>query len=326
MGSLAEIIPQLRDRLPDVAPAVDALRAGLLVGVPTETVYGVAADASNPDAVARIFAAKQRPASNPLIVHTASSDDAGRLGNLGKRGEYLAEAFWPGALTIVAERIGEGRITDLVTAGLATIAIRVPAHPVMQALLIDFGSPIAAPSANRSGRISATAAEHVAADLGSDVAVILDAGPAPLGLESTIVSVVDTPRLLRPGAIVPEAIEEALGMRLAIAGRSELPEAPGMLSSHYAPSVPLRINAAAVRKGESLLAFGSNLPVGAATAVSIVNLSAEGDLVEAAANLFSSLRRLDQIGVPIAVAPIPANGLGLAINDRLRRASAPRQL
>jgi len=320
-----EIVEQPEGPPFELGKAVEALRAGLLVGVPTETVYGLAADAANPDAIARIYAAKRRPTFNPLIIHAGSEAEATTLGQLGTTGAALADAFWPGALTVVAEQKSTAAVADLATAGLDTIALRVPSHPVMRALLAEFGGPLAAPSANISGTVSATTAAHVAADLDEDVAVVLDAGPAPLGLESTIVSVTGEPRILRPGAISREAIEDVLKAPLPLAGEDDAPSAPGMLSSHYAPTVPLRMGAEDVRPGESLLAFGPRQPAGWEGAVATENLSTRAELREAAANLFAALRRLDEVGAPIAVAPIPLSGLGLAINDRLRRAAAPRQ-
>ncbi len=292
--------------------------------MPTETVYGLAADATNADAVAAIFAAKTRPSFNPLIVHTKSIEAAGQIAELGDLGRRLAAAFWPGPLTLVAPRHAEAGIADLATAGLDTVAIRVPGHPVAAALLEALPFPLAAPSANLSGRVSATMAAHVAADLGDRVAVILDAGPSPLGLESTIVSVVDGAVLLRPGAVPREAIEAVLGAPLGLPQAMDQPAAPGMLASHYAPSVPMRLDATDVRPGESLLAFGPEMPSGAENAAAIVNLSERGDLTEAATHLFAALRVLDAAGAPIAAVTVPEEGLGLAINDRLRRAAAPR--
>lgn len=321
---MAEIVSISEEREEALAEAVAALRAGGLVGVPTETVYGIAADATNRDAVARIFEAKRRPRFNPLIVHVESVAAARRLIDLDALGAQLAEQFWPGPLTIVAPARQRSPIADLVSAGLDTLAVRVPAHPVMHDLLAAAQLPLAAPSANLSGRVSATTAAHVAADLGDRAALVLDAGPSPLGLESTIVSVAGAPTLLRPGAIAREAIEGALGRSLAGASGGKV-AAPGMLASHYAPDVPLRLDVTEIRPGESLLAFGRPLPPGADAAFATVDLSETGDLREAAANLFSALRSLDAEGAPIAVMPIPEDGLGAAINDRLRRAAAPRQ-
>ncbi|MCW5715981.1 MAG: L-threonylcarbamoyladenylate synthase [Bauldia sp.] len=326
-----------------IAAAVAALDAGALVAMPTETVYGLAADATSPRAVAGIFEAKGRPRFNPLIVHVADIAAARRYVQLGAAGENLAGAFWPGPLTLVARPssapvnaaaagdpdrgpspAGSSGIADLVQAGLSTLAIRVPRHPVAEALLRAFGRPLAAPSANRSGHVSATTATHVAADLGDRVAIILDAGPAPMGVESTIVDVSgEDAVLLRPGAVTREAIEAVLGRALATP-LSAAVLAPGMMASHYAPVVPVRLDAASVRPGESLLAFGAALPPGAEHAVATVNLSSSGDIREAAANLFAALRTLEARGAPIAAMPIPPGGLGEAITDRLRRAAAPR--
>jgi L-threonylcarbamoyladenylate synthase len=307
-----------------LSAAAAALRAGGLVAMPTETVYGLAADATNARAVASIFAAKERPAFNPLIVHIASAEQARAVAELDETGERLAAAFWPGPLTLVAPRRREAGIADLVTAGLDTIAVRVPSHPVAQALLGSVPFPLAAPSANLSGHVSATSADHVVADLGDRVAVVLDAGPTSIGLESSIVRVGrGQPRLLRPGAISKEDLERAIGAELRVADQAVRPDAPGMLASHYAPSVPVRLNATAVEPDETLLAFGP-LPPGSERAQAVVNLSPGGDLGEAAANFFAALRDLEKRGAPIAVVPIPEEGLGLAINDRLRRAAAPR--
>jgi L-threonylcarbamoyladenylate synthase len=309
-----------------IAAAATALKRGALVAMPTETVYGLAADAGNAEAVGAIFLAKGRPRFNPLIVHVASADAAHGIGIFNDRAARLAAAFWPGPLTLVVPRRARARIADLATAGLPTVALRVPAHPVAQALLATFGGPLTAPSANRSGHVSATLAAHVAADLGERVSVILDAGPSAIGVESTIVGLAgDTPVLLRAGGAPRAAIEAVLGAPLAdaaIADEDNRPSAPGMLASHYAPAARLRLEATAVNPGEALLAFGPAIPRG--EAVATVNLSASGDLGEAAAGLFAALRALDAAADVIAVAPIPSEGLGEAINDRLQRAAAPR--
>lgn len=306
-----------------VLAAAAALRAGAVIGLPTETVYGLAADATRPESVAAIFAAKQRPSFNPLIVHVADVMDAEELAELGDLGRRLAEAFWPGPLTLVAPLRRPSAIADLATAGLATIAVRVPANLVAQQVLRAVSFPLAAPSANPSGRVSATTAAHVLSDLGDRIELVLDAGPSAIGLESTIVAIGQRPILLRPGAVSREALEEVVGGRLGLPGSGARPDAPGMLRSHYAPTVSLRIDATTVDPGESLLAFGP--PVGNANeAVEVVNLSATGDLGEAATRLFSALRELDDIGAPIAAMSIPERGLGLAIGDRLRRAAARR--
>lgn len=297
-----------------ITHAAAYLRAGRLVAFPTETVYGLGADATNGEAVAAIFAAKGRPSFNPLIVHVASLDEAERLVTLPAPAQRLASAFWPGALTLVAPRRPDSPLSLLVSAGLDTVAIRVPAHPVARALLMAAGRPIAAPSANVSGCISATTAAHVAEGLGEKVDMILDAGAAPMGLESTVIGFDgDKPVLLRPGAIAREEIEAVVG---PLAAADDTIRSPGQLQSHYAPRASLRLNAQAAEAGEVLLGFGN---VEAA-----LNLSPRGDLKEAAANLFAMLRTLDARSGRIAVSPIPVTGLGEAINDRLERAAAPR--
>jgi L-threonylcarbamoyladenylate synthase len=306
-----------------IEAAAEALRAGKLVAFPTETVYGLGADATNARAVAAIFAAKGRPRFNPLIVHVPDLEAASRLGRLTPLGRRLAGAFWPGALTLVMRKREASGVADLATAGLDTIALRVPSHPVAQALLRAVHCPVVAPSANRSGHVSPTSAAHVAADLGTSVAVILDGGPAPIGLESTVVDVTGSEAvILRLGGVPREAIAGLLGGPVAVAeGAEHRPASPGMLARHYAPATRLRLEATDVREGEALLAFGPTPPrcTGAT-----VNLSLRGDLVEAAAKLFAALRALDAAGATaIAVMPIPDHGLGEAINDRLRRASRP---
>lgn len=304
--------------------AGELLRAGHLVAMPTETVYGLAGDATNANAVARIFAAKGRPHFNPLIVHLSNAAAAERLGIMTDNARRLADAFWPGPLTLVLERAPGCPVAELASAGLSTIALRVPAGETARALIKAAGRPLAAPSANRSGRISATRAEHVAEDLGDAVAMILDAGPTAHGLESTVVDATgDSVVMLRPGALPVEDLEKVLGQKIARADGSALkPSSPGQLESHYAPAAMLRLGAKDVRPDEALLAFGDKLPH---TTGPVRNLSVAGDLVEAAANLFSHLRELDRSGATtIAVMPIPEHGLGEAINDRLRRAAAPR--
>lgn len=314
---------------PDAAPeAARRLAGGGLVAFPTETVYGLGADAANGDAIARLYAAKGRPAFNPLIVHLPDVAAARALALFSEAAERLASAFWPGALTLVLPKRPGCGIAELATAGLDTVALRVPAHPVTRAILLAFGRPIVAPSANLSGHVSPTSAAHVTADLAGRVDLVVDGGATELGLESTIVDCTGRPALLRPGAIAREAIERVLGDALAEAPRA--PEgavpAPGMLASHYAPRAAVRLDAREVEDGEALLAFGANLPQGAESAARVLNLSPRGDLVEAAANLFGHLRALDGAGATrIAVMPIPTEGLGEAINDRLRRAAAPRE-
>ncbi len=300
------------------------LRSGALVAFPTETVYGIGADATNAIAVARIFEAKGRPQFNPLIVHVLDAAAAEQLGQFTANARKLAAAFWPGPLTLVVKRAANCPIADLVSAGLPTLALRVPDHAVARALLTACGKPLAAPSANRSGHVSATRAEHVAADLETSVAMILDGGPVRHGLESTVLDVTsDETVMLRPGAIAVERIEAVLGAKIARAkGNSLRPHSPGQLESHYATRAPLRLNAHDVRDGEALLAFGAGAPEAPGGSI---NLSPACDLVEAAANLFAALRDLDaRQPTAIAVMPIPVHGLGEAINDRLRRAAAPR--
>ena len=304
-----------------IAGAAALLRAGRLVAFPTETVYGIGGDATNDHAVAAIFAAKSRPRFNPLIVHIRDLAEAERLAVFNSPARHAAARFWPGPLTLVLPRQPSAGVSLLASAGLDTVAVRVPAHPVAQALLREAGRPIAAPSANRSGRVSPTEAVHVAEDLGDDVAMILDGGPTPLGLESTVMDLSgEAPALLRPGAVTLEALTELLGP-IALPG-SGLPKSPGMLASHYAPQLPVRVAATEARPGEALLAFGPDAPSGFAE---VLWLSRSGDLAEAAANLFAMLRQLDRPAFTgIAVMPIPEHGLGRTINDRLRRAAAPR--
>ncbi len=324
--------PVLAARPEAIETAVRCLAAGGLVAFPTETVYGLGADATNGDAVARLYLAKGRPLFNPLIVHVADLAAARELGRLDAAAERLAAAFWPGPLTLVAPRAPDCGVAELATAGLDTIALRVPDHPVARALLVALDRPVVAPSANRSGHVSPTTAAHVLADLGGRIDLIIDGGPTTIGLESAIVACVGgAPQLLRPGGVAREQIERALGRHLAqpppslAPADAEAPLAPGMLSSHYAPRSALRLGVKRVRPGEALLAFGPALPEGAGTAAALLNLSENGDLIEAAANLFAYLRELDRRGATaIAVMAIPDHGLGAAINDRLRRAAAPR--
>jgi L-threonylcarbamoyladenylate synthase len=307
-----------------VAAAVRVLGDGGLVAFPTETVYGLGADATNGAAVARLYAAKGRPRFNPLISHVADMDAARRIARFDADADTLAAAFWPGPLTLVLPKADCCPVSELATAGLNSIAVRMPDHPVAQEILRGFGKPVVAPSANQSGHVSPTTAPHVLADLDGRIDLILDGGPTSVGVESTVVSCLGVPTLLRPGGVPREAIERALGRVLAQAAplTGEAPLAPGMLASHYAPTTPLRMNAVSVDSGEALLAFGGNSPTDAARTL---NLSVSGDLVEAAANLFSQLRALDAAGHKgIAVMPIPNEGLGEAINDRLARAAAPK--
>jgi L-threonylcarbamoyladenylate synthase len=303
-----------------IRKAARALARGEIVAFPTETVYGLGANALDARAVAKVFAAKERPRFNPLIVHVPSLAAAETYAVVNDMARILAEAFWPGPLSLVLAKRPACGIADLVSAGLDTIALRAPAHPVAQALLAEVKLPIAAPSANRSGRISPTTAAHVEAELGARPAMILDGGSCPLGIESTVVSVVGGELgLLRPGALPREAIELVLGEPLAMAKAYHRGTSPGQLTTHYAPHTELRLGATSVSANEALLAFGHDVPRGARVTI---NLSASGNLEEAAAKLFAALRELDQAGAQaIAVMPIPAQGLGEAINDRLQRAA-----
>lgn len=306
-----------------IARAGAMLREGRLVAFPTETVYGLGADATNGKAVAAIFAAKGRPRFNPLIVHVPDLASAERLAVFGDSARALAQAFWPGPLTLVLKRRPQTPLSDLVTAGLDTVAIRVPDHPIARALLAATGRPLAAPSANRSGHVSPTRAGHVEADFGARLAMILDGGPTAFGIESTVLDATgDTIVMLRPGAVIAEVIEATLGIELVRDFEGgQRPQSPGQLASHYAPGAPLRLEATVVEPGEALLAFGPDVP---ATRGPVINLSPSRDLMEAAANLFAALRALDAMRPKaIAVMPIPEDGLGEAINDRLRRAATP---
>jgi len=308
-----------------IAAAAKTLAAGGLVAFPTETVYGLGVDATSGAAVARLYAAKGRPAFNPLIAHVADGAAARALARFSADAARLAEAFWPGPLTLVLPKADGCAVAELATAGLDSIAVRVPGHAVAQKILRAFGASVVAPSANRSGHVSPTTAAHVLADLGGRIDLIVDGGSTPVGVESTIVACLGEPVLLRPGGVPREAIARALGKSLAdvsAAGAGASPRAPGMLASHYAPRTPLRLDAERVEADEALLAFGGELAPGAARAARVLNLSAAGDLIEAAANLFSHLRALDAAAAKaIAVMPIPRQGLGEAINDRLQRAA-----
>ena len=314
-----------------IGAAARVLASGGLVAFPTETVYGLGADATNAAAVAKLYAAKGRPAFNPLIAHVGDAAAARGLALFDAAADTLSAAFWPGPLTLVLPKAPACRVADLATAGLDTVAVRVPAHPVARALITAFGKPVVAPSANRSGHVSPTTADHVMADLADRIDLVLDGGPTSVGVESTILACVgESVTLLRPGGVPREAIEQSLGRRIdetqVSAEDGEAPLAPGMLASHYAPRATLRLDATEVRPGEALLAFGPDLPPGAEHAAMALNLSPHGDLIEAAANLFSHLRELDRAGAArIAVMPIPPDGLGEAINDRLARAAAPRE-
>jgi L-threonylcarbamoyladenylate synthase len=317
-----------------IVDAARILEIGGLVAFPTETVYGLGADATSAAAVARLYAAKGRPAFNPLIAHVADAAAARALARFNPAADKLAAAFWPGPLTLVLPRTEICPVAELATAGLDTIAVRVPAHPVARALIAALAKPVVAPSANRSGHVSPTTAAHVMNDLADCIDLVLDDGPAPVGVESTILACLDdTVTLLRPGGLPRDAIERALGRGVAAVseapgapGDDDAPLAPGMLASHYAPRTALRLDARDLKPGEALLAFGASLPSGVERAATVLNLSPRGDLIEAAANLFSHLRALDRAGAAgIAVMPIPHAGLGEAINDRLARAAAPRR-
>jgi L-threonylcarbamoyladenylate synthase len=312
-----------------IATAARCLNDGGLVAFPTETVYGLGTDATNGQAVARLYEAKGRPAFNPLISHVPNIAAARRLGRFDGTATRLAEAFWPGPLTLVVPRAPDCRVAELATAGLDTVALRVPDHPVARDLLAAFGGPIVAPSANRSGHVSPTTAQHVFADLNGRIDLIIDGGQTAVGIESTIVACLGESLLLRPGGVPRIEIERVLGQPLALtqpSGEAEAPVAPGQLASHYAPRTPLRLDAREVRAGEALLAFGPVLPADTQNAAYVLNLSSRGDLIEAAANLFSHLRALDAAGAAaIAVMTVPHESVGEAINDRLQRAAAPRR-
>lgn len=300
-----------------VARAAALLRQGGLVAFPTETVYGLGALASEGAAVARVFEAKGRPSFNPLIVHVAGAGEAERLAEVPREARDLMAAFWPGPLTLVLPLRDGAPVASLVTAGRPSVGLRAPSHPLARALLREVGAPLAAPSANPSGRVSPTTAEHVFGGLGGRVDAVLDGGSCPVGVESTILALAPAPRLLRAGGLPVEALEEALGRPVARGADPERPEAPGQLASHYAPRGSVRLGATVAEPGEVLLGFG---PVSGD-----LSLSSSGDLREAAAALFARLHELDARGaLRIAVAPIPDHGLGRAINDRLRRAAAPR--
>jgi len=308
--------------------AATVLSGGGIAAIPTETVYGLAADASNGDAVARIFEAKGRPRFNPLIAHVADIEMAQHLAVFDPLSMLLANAFWPGPLTLVLPRRPGVPVHDLVTAGLDTIALRMP-RGFGNRLIASLGKPLAAPSANSSGRISATTAEAVKQDLGDRIDMIVDGGPTPVGVESTIVRVDEgTIILLRPGGVAADEIERVAGVTvLRKTGQAAGVQAPGQLASHYAPRALIRLEARNVRSGEALLAFGAERAAHAERAVAVLNLSARGDLREAATNLFAWMHRLDESGAEtIAAEPIPHHGLGEAINDRLRRAAAPRDI
>jgi L-threonylcarbamoyladenylate synthase len=304
----------------DIAAAAVALKRGELVAFPTETVYGLGADAANDRAVALVFAVKGRPAFNPLIVHVAGPEAAFRLGEFSGEAKRLAKAFWPGPLTVVVRRARDCPVSLLASAGLPSIALRVPDHPVALELLRAVDRPVVAPSANPSGRVSPTTAEHVRRGLGKQVAIVLDGGRCKVGVESTVVSFLgERPTILRPGGMARDKIEAVIGMPVGVETHATRPHAPGQLASHYAPHAELRLHAEGPRNGEVYLGFGGR-------DFGPYNLSRQGDVVEAAANLFRLLHDIDATGAAkIAVAPIPHHGLGDAINDRLKRAAAPRE-
>jgi L-threonylcarbamoyladenylate synthase len=313
-----------------VAAAARSLREGGLVAFPTETVYGLGADATNPEAIARLYQAKGRPAFNPLIAHVGDLEAAQRIARFDAQAIALAQAFWPGPLTLVLSKTEGCDVADLATAGLDTIAIRIPAHPVARDILRAFGGPVVAPSANLSGHVSPTTAAHVQSDLSGRIDLIVDGGAVAVGVESTIVGCFEAPMLLRPGGLPRQAIERVLGRALVqppvdADHDSGQPLAPGMLASHYAPRTRVRLDAKRIEPGEALLAFGSDALPGFDAARAVMNLSVRGDLNEAAAHLFGYLRALDARGAhTIAVMPVPDHGLGEAINDRLRRAAIGR--
>src|ERR1700710_2135273 len=314
-----------------VADAARWLREGGLVAFPTETVYGLGADAANAGAIARLYAAKGRPAFNPLIAHVGDLAAARRIARFDLTALALAEAFWPGPLTLVLPKSGDCAVADLATAGLDTVAVRVPAHPVARQILRAFGGPVVAPSANLSGHVSPTTAVHVQNDLTGRIDLIVDGGAVEVGVESTLVGCFEEPTLLRPGGGPRVEIERVLGRALLqppddMDSDSAQPLAPGMLASHYAPRTPVRLDADGLEAGEALLAFGPHAISGVKAASDVMNLSARGDLTEAAANLFGYLRALDARDArAIAVMAVPHHGLGVAINDRLRRAAMGRE-
>ncbi|MBP2560212.1 L-threonylcarbamoyladenylate synthase [Neorhizobium galegae] len=323
----AQIIDITRDHDGALRQACAVLADGLPVAIPTETVYGLAADATNPAAITRIYETKGRPRFNPLICHMSDLDMAERYADFDPISRRLAEAFWPGPLTLILPLKPESGIHTLATAGLDTVGIRLPKGFASE-LIRAFGKPLAAPSANTSGKVSPTSAAHVADDLGDKLALIIDGGAAPVGVESTIVRVEDgVIRLLRPGGVAAEEIEKAIGFEvIRPEGPAAIIEAPGMLASHYAPGAQVRLNADHVDEGEALIRFGSARVKGIELAKAVFDLSLSGDLAQAAANLFDYLKQADATGAAsIAVTPIPDHGLGEAINDRLARAAAPRE-
>jgi L-threonylcarbamoyladenylate synthase len=318
-----------------LAEAASLLRDGGLVAFPTETVYGLGADATSPHAVAALYAAKGRPRFNPLIAHVTDLQAAQAQGAFDDKALTLAHAFWPGALTLVVPLAPGASVCDFARAGLDSVALRVPAHPLARALLMAVGRPVAAPSANRSGHVSPTSAAHVLADLDGEIDAVIEGGATPIGLESTVVACLGgTHALLRSGGVTREAIARVVGPLAPVESegggeQASRPLAPGRLASHYAPRARVRLGACGIEPGEAALLFGSRRPQDLDHAAAVLNLSESGDLVEAAANLFSHLRALDarlagNASAGIAVSPVPDEGLGEAINDRLRRAAAGR--
>lgn len=304
--------------------ASDILKKGEVVSFPTETVYGLGADATNSDAVAKIFSAKNRPSFNPLIIHLPNTQMVEKYVELSQLAKDLSNIFWPGPFTMVLPLKKNSGISTLITAGLETVAIRVPSHPVAHTLLNEFNGPIAAPSANKSGQISPTTAQHVDQEFGDELELIIDGGPCDNGLESTIVKVVyDQLTILRPGNVTVEEIQEKIEVKIVTDTQpTDNPIAPGQLKSHYAPNANVRLNVINPEMNEAYLAFGDTNQV-----ENMLNLSPSGDLEEAASNLFSMMRSLDQLNLKtISVAPIPKSGVGVAINDRLERAAAPKDL
>ena len=313
------------------AAASQVLAEGGLVAFPTETVYGLGADAANAAAIARLYQAKGRPAFNPLIAHVGDLDAARKIARFDAVALRLAETFWPGPLTLVLPKAQNCPVAELATAGLDTVAVRIPAHPVARDILRAFGRAVVAPSANLSGHVSPTTAAHVRGDLEGRIELIVDGGAVEVGVESTIVGCFDGPMLLRPGGMPRAAIERVIGHALVkppadAESETGQPLAPGMLASHYAPRARVRLDAEQVQAGEALLAFGPDKISGVDSTVTVLNLSVSGDLDEAAANLFGHLRALDASGAgTIAVMPVPNEGLGEAVNDRLRRAAVGRE-
>ncbi len=312
-----------------IVTAAKALQMGRLVAFPTETVYGLGADAANATAIANLYNAKGRPSFNPLIAHVADLDAAKRIAQFTPQALELADAFWPGPLTLVLRKTPDCTVCDLATAGLDTVGVRIPSHPVARDLLRAFGGAIVAPSANRSGHVSPTTAAHVMSDLSGRIDAILDGGAVDVGVESTIVGCFAEPVVLRPGGVptadIARVLRQAISAPAPQPSDDERPIAPGMMTSHYAPKTRVRLNATTLHSGEALLAFGSQMPVGLTPSTAVLNLSERSDLAEAAANLFGHLRSLDKhIATGIAVMPVPDHGLGEAINDRLRRAAAPK--